>query len=242
MNNRWLTLTLAALAGGALVAPPRAQAQTPQVWQSPAQVPTPPPRKDRWQLAAGGGALWVGSAGLDPFSTDDAVGRFSLSATAVVWRRDHLALAVGLGLDIGTTSAKARGATSELTLAMVSATAEGRYVVSPRLYAFGRLAPGAQRGATRLNEPSAAGSTALIGSFTTAALATSAGGAYCLNGLLPEVGLWLIADAGYLLAPSRPVTLRPDLGDGDIAQLGALDLGTIAPRGAFFRLSFALSY
>jgi hypothetical protein len=248
MKTRWLTLTLAALAGGALVAPPRAQAQTPQGWQSPSptlqtpQVPTPPPRKDRWQVAAGGGALWVGSAGLDPFSNEDAVGRFSLSANGVVWRRDHVALAVGLGMDIGTTSARARGATSELRLTMVSATAEGRYLLAPRFYAFGRLAPGAQHGATRLNEPSAAGSTALIGSFTTAALAASAGAAFCLNGPLAAAGAWLIADGGYLLAPSRPLTLRPDLGDGEIAQLGTLDLGTIAPRGAFFRLSFALSY
>ncbi len=249
--GRWLPVTLAVVAGGALVASPAAQAQAPQgwpqVWQSPEparqtpEVP-PSPRKDRWQVAAGGGALRVGSAGLDPFSTQDAVRRFSLSGSGVVWRRDHLALAVGLGMDIGMTSAEARGATSELVLTMVSATAEGRYLLSPRLYAFGRLAPGAQHGATRLHEPSAAGSTALTGSFTTAALAASAGAAVCLNGLLSTVGLWLIADGGYLLAPSRPLTLRPDLGDGEIAQLGTLDLGTIAPRGAFFRISFALSY
>ena len=250
MKTRWLFVTLAVVAAGALVAPPRAQAQTPQgwpqVWQPPArqtpEVLMPPPRKDRWQVAAGGGALWVGSAGLDPFSTQDAVGRFSLSANGVVWRRDHLALAVGLGMDIGTTSARARGATSELRLTMVSATAEGRSSSPPRLYAFGRLAPGVQHGAARLNEPSAAGSTALTGGFTTAAIAASAGAAFCLNGPSSAPGAWLLADGGYLLAPSRPLTLRPDLGDDEIAQLAPLDLGTIAPRGAFFRISFALSY
>ena len=145
-------------------------------------------------------------------------------------------------MDIGTTSARARGASSRLLLTMVSATAEGRYLLSPRLYAFGRLAPGVQHGATRLNEPSAAGSTALTGGFTTAASPPAPARPSASTGHPRRPAAWVLAEGGYLLAPSRPLTLRPNLGDDEIAQLGTLDLGTIAPRGAFLRISFALSY
>jgi hypothetical protein len=221
---------------------PQAPAELPQVSRPSPTEPEPlRPRGDRWQAAAGGGALMVRSAGLDAFSTSDAVGRFSLGGSVVVWRQDRLALAVGLGLDAGLSRATARGASTELSLTLLSASAEARYHVTPRLYAFGRLAPGIQYGEATLKDSSAPGNRDLLGSFTTVAVATSAGAAVCLNGPTGTVGLWLVLDGGYLFAPSRHLLLRPDLGD-DVAQLAALDLGTIAARGIFGRLSFALSY
>jgi hypothetical protein len=267
---RLLPLAMAALASGIAVMPraqaqlqeqpppppypppqpqasPQGQGDLPQVWQSPQprrpgpELEAPRPRGDHWQAAAGGGAMMVRSAGLDPFSTEDAVGRFSLSVSAVVWRQDRLDLAVGLGLDTGSSSATARGASSELSLALFTASAEVRYHLAPRFYAFGRLAPGVQHGSATLKESSAPGDLNLLGSFTTAALATSVGAAVCLNGQFRTPGAWFILDGGYLLAPSRRVLLRPDLGD-DVAQVASLDLGTIAPRGIFGRLSFALSF
>jgi len=221
---------------------PQAPANMPQVSQpSPPELEAPHPRSDRWQASAGGGALMVRSAGLDPFSTSDALGRFSLTGSVVVWRQDRLALAVGLGLDTGMSSATARGASTELALVMLSASAEARYHLAPRLYAFGRLAPGIQYGEATLKDSSAPGNRDLLGSFTTVAVATSVGAAVCLNGPSGTVGLWLVLDGGYLFAPARQLLLRPDLGD-DVPQVASLDLGTIAARGIFGRLSFALSY
>jgi hypothetical protein len=231
--------------------PPQGRAAAPaaqtQVWQPPHPTPAAPapdatpPRGDRWQAAAGGGALMIRSAGLDPFSTEDALGRFSLSGSVVVWRQERLALAVGLGLDTGSSSAAARSAPSELWLTLVSATAEARYHLAPRLYAFGRLAPGIQHVSATLKDPSTPGYVDLRGGFTTVAVATSVGAAFCINGPSNTVGLWFVLDAGYLLAPSRDLLLRPDVGD-DVAQVASLDLGAIAPRGIFGRAALALSY
>jgi hypothetical protein len=231
---RLLSAALAALASGVALPAAHAQGQLPA-------LEAPRPRGDRWQAAAGGGALMVRSAGLDPFSTEDAVGRFSLSGSTVVWRQDRLALAVGLGLDAGSSSATARDAHSELQMTLVSASAEVRYHLTPRVYALGRLAPGIQHTSAILKDPSAPGFADLRGSFTTVSVATSVGAAFCINGPSNPVGLWVVLDAGYLLAPSRELLLRPDLGD-DVPQVAALDLGPLAVRGIFGRLSFALSY
>jgi hypothetical protein len=246
-SHRLRHLTLALVVSGGL-APLQAQAQTPEIWQSPQPVrpttalPAPVPRADRFQIAAGGGGLFIRSSGLDPFSREDAVGRFSLSLSGVVWSQERLRLAVGLGLDAGTTSASARGASSDLGLTLFSASAEARYTFASRFYAFGRLAPGLQHASARLRESSAPQSAALTDTFTTAALSTSAGVAFNVNGPLAAAGVWFVFDGGYLLAPSRELALRPDLDGNGADQLGTLDLGSIAARGAFFRVSLALSY
>jgi hypothetical protein len=249
--NRGLTRSLTATLLAATLAGPfaarAALAQAPTLWQPPQparalQPDVPPPRSDLWQIAAGGGGLLIKSAGFDPFSTDDGLSRFSLSATRVVWRQERLALAVGLSSDAGTSNAHARGASSELGLLLFSAVAEARYAFGQRVYTFARLSPGVQHGSARLEEPSAPAGSTLVSSFTTPTLAGSAGAAFCLTGPFTSVGAWLVADGGYLLAPSSRLVMRPDIGDAASAPLGALDLGTIAPGGPFLRLSFALSF
>jgi hypothetical protein len=57
----------------------------------------------------------------------------------------------------------------------------------------------------------------------------------------PGRGFWLLADGGYSWAAAQHLVLTPGLG-ADQDKAGALGLGTLAPRGGFFRLAAVLSY
>ena len=201
--------------------------------------PLPPPT---WTLAAGVRTVYVKDPGLDPFATDDGLPQFSLIGTRVIARRDQLALAAGLELDAGGSSATARGASSHLSLTTFSAVLEGRYQPAWRVHLFARLSPGLLHGAASMSDPSAPPTSDLGTSFDTFALEGAAGGAFCIA-VLPatRVGVWLFADGGYTWAAAQHLVLTPSLGP-DQDKAGALDLGTLAPRGGFFRLAIGISY
>src|SRR6185312_8544734 len=130
-------LVVAALLGGASLA--RAQVLE--------RTALPAFRAPTWALAAGVRTAYIKGAGFDPFSSNDAIVGFSLSGTRVLVRDGDLSLAAGVGLDLGTSSASARGVPARLSLTQVSALAEGRYQPWSRFYLFGRLAPGLMHGA-----------------------------------------------------------------------------------------------
>ena len=50
------------------------------------------------------------------------------------------------------------------------------------------------------------------------------------------------ADGGYSWVAGQDLILAPTLSNADQSKSGTLDLGTLAPRGGFFRISVALSY
>ncbi|HLK93455.1 MAG TPA: hypothetical protein VKZ18_26430 [Polyangia bacterium] len=195
-----------------------------------------------WEVEAGVRTMYVKSAGYDPFSTDDALAQFSLAGTRALLRRGGLALVAGVGLDVGGSSATARGAPSSLTLTRVSALVEGRYQPAARLYLFARLAPGLLHGAASIDDVSTPGASSLSTSFDAFSLDAGGGAALCFGDVGSiHLGAWLVADGGYGWVAAQDLVLAPSLGS-DQSKAGALDLGTLAPRGGFFRLSLALSY
>jgi len=199
-------------------------------------------RAPAWQLAAGVRTGFIKDPGYDPFSTNDAFVGFSLSGTRVVVRDGDLSLAAGLGLDVGTSSASARGVPARLSLTRVSAVAEGRYQPWPRFYFFGRLAPGLLHGSAALDDHTSPNGSSLTDGFDLFSLDAAAGAAFCLGAIgTARVGAWLVADGGYGWAPGHHLVLSPAL-DGDQSKAGTLDLGTLAPRGGFFRIALALGY
>jgi hypothetical protein len=195
-----------------------------------------------WELAAGVRTMFIRSAGYDPFSTDDALTQFSLVGTRALVRADHLALVAGLGLDVGGSSATARGAPSSLTLTRVSALVEGRYQPAARLYLFARLAPGLLHAAASIDDVSTPGASSLSTTFDAFSLDAGGGAAFCIGDIgRVHVGAWLLADGGYGWVAAQDLVLAPGLGS-DQSKAGTLDLGTLAPRSGFFRISFAVSY
>ncbi|HXJ20518.1 MAG TPA: hypothetical protein VMT03_09820 [Polyangia bacterium] len=207
----------------------------------PAPAPAPGPAPV-WTVAMGLRTMYVKSAGLDPFSTDDALSQFSLAGTYAFMRRGRLALAAGLELDVGGTGSAARGAASSLSLTTISAVLEGRYQAASRFQLFARLSPGLLHGAASISDPSGLPGAGLGESFDTFSLEAAAGGAFALTAIPgTRVRIWLLADGGYSWAAAQHLLLAPGLG-ADQNKAGALDLGTLAPRGGFFRLAAALSY
>ncbi|HXU63287.1 MAG TPA: hypothetical protein VN962_16415 [Polyangia bacterium] len=225
-------LVVAALLGGASLA--RAQVLE--------RTALPAFRAPTWALAAGVRTAYIKGAGFDPFSSNDAIVGFSLSGTRVLVRDGDLSLAAGVGLDLGTSSASARGVPARLSLTQVSALAEGRYQPWSRFYLFGRLAPGLMHGAATLDDHTSPNGSELTDGFDLFSLDVAAGGAFCLGAIgTARVGAWLVADGGYGWAPSHHLVLSPSL-NGDQDKAGTLDLGTLAPRGGFFRIALALGY
>ncbi len=199
-------------------------------------------RAPAWQLTAGVRTAFIKGAGFDPFSSNDAFVAFSASGTRVVVRDGRLSLVAGVGLDLGTSSARARGAQAGLSMTRVSAVAEGRWQPWQRVYLFGRLAPGLLHGSADLDDGTSPNGSSLTDSFDTFSLDAAAGAAFCLAAVGgARVGAWLVADGGYGWAPSQHLLLAPALG-GDQDKAGTLDLGTLAPRGGFFRIAVAVGF
>jgi hypothetical protein len=161
----------------------------------------------------------------------------------VIARSGRLSVALGVGLDVGSARATARNAPSSLSLTHPSALAEGRYQAWPRLYLFARVAPGLVHGTATIDDASSPASSGLTTDFDAFSLDAGGGGAFCLGAVgTARLGVWLLADGGYGWVAAQDLVLAPTLGAADQSKSGTLDLGTLAPRGGFFRISMALSY
>ena len=196
----------------------------------------------RWMLAAGVRTFYIKGAGYDPFSSDDGFVQFSLAGSRALVRRDDLSLAGGVGLDVGGSSAHARGSATDLRLTRVSALLEGRYQPASRLYLFARVAPGLLHGSAEVDDESSPARATLETTFDTFSLDVGAGAALRLGAVVRrEIGVWLVADGGYGWAAAQSLVLSPSLGN-DSNKAGSLELPALAPRGGFFRVALALSY
>jgi hypothetical protein len=139
--------------------------------------------------------------------------------------------------------ARARGAETGLSVHRITLGAEGRYHVLRRLYAFGRVAPGALNTATTFHdrvvgEDRELSSWGVAADFSGGAAFEFAGDA---RGKSQRPRGWIMADGGYGWAQSTKLDYEPN----DIAspvRLQPLSLGELSVRGGFFRVSLAITY
>jgi hypothetical protein len=200
------------------------------------------PRAETWQASAGLRTMLVRSAGYDPFSGNDVLPQFSLGIERLVVRSGALVFAAGIGGDYGRTSSRARGASSELTVGRISLIAEGRYQPWERGYGFVRVAPGWLGVAATLTDASSPNGAVLEDSFGVLSADISAGAAARLSPAPDPVAAWVTLEGGYAWAASHHLRLAPGAAPRDQAKLAPLDLGTIDPRGVFFRLALVITY
>lgn len=201
-----------------------------------------PVRDHRWQVTAGGrGSLYRG-AGYDPFSTNDVLPQFSTTVTWSLPRRPGSAVSSAVGVigEIGQSNAQARGADADLSVTRVGLVLEERFSPTRWGYVFARVSPGWMAVEAKLRDP--ASPATLQSSSSSFALDASLGLAANLNPGVRGVGFWLVGDGGYGWAPSSELALTPALASADAAKAGTTSLGTLAPRGAFFRAGVALSF
>jgi len=196
---------------------------------------------DRWQAALGMRTSWIGSAAFDPFSDDDTLAQGSLVVTrGLDVGARPLALALGLSLDLGHSDATTRGIDADLDLQRIAVVLEPRFLLVPGLFVGGRLAPGVQRVAASLHDPSAPSTLATAFRTPSVDVSLTAGGR--LNPAGARAGVWLLAEGGYGWSPSHDLTLSPRLSARDASKAGTISLGTLAPRAPFMRISLALTY
>ena len=226
---------LAALAIVALSASAPAAAQMIERWRTK-------PRAETWQAAVGVRSMLVRSAGYDPFSGNDTLTQLSLGVEHLVVRSGAFVFAAGIGGDYGQNSSKARGASTQLVVGRISLIAEGRYQPWERGYGFVRFAPGWLGMTATLTDASAPNAGTLEDSFGVLSAETSAGAAARLSPAPDPIAAWITLEGGYSWAGSHHLLLAPGAAPRDQAKLAPLDLGTIDPRGAFFRLALAITY
>jgi len=200
------------------------------------------PKAETWQAAAGLRTNLVRSTGYDPFSGDDILAQLSLGIEHVILRSDRFVFAAGIGGDYGRTSSMARGASSELAVGRISLIAEGRYQPWERGYGFVRFAPGWLGMAASLTDASAPNAATLEDRFGVLSADISAGAAARLSPAPDPIAAWVTLEGGYSWAGSHHLQLAPGAAARDQAKLAPLDLGTIDPRGGFFRLALVVTY
>jgi hypothetical protein len=200
------------------------------------------PKPETWQGAAGVRTMLVRSAGFDPFSSRDTLIQLSLAVERVVLRSDAFVFAAGIGGDFGQNSSKARGAPTQLQAGRIALIGEGRYQPWERGYGFVRFAPGLLAMDAQVTDASTPNAAPLEDSFGLFSADMSAGAAARLSPAPNPVAAWVTLEGGYSWAGSHHLLLAPSAADRDQSKLAPLDLGTIDPRGAFFRLALAITY
>jgi len=197
-----------------------------------------------WLVSIGWRQGFVSNSGLDPFSENNAVPQFSLGAGRTLLADGNLSL-VGMAIwDVGMLESSARGAKTTLAVNRLTLGAEGRYHFVRRLYAFGRLAPGALNWSASL-EDGVAGLTQTDSAWSFAG-DLSAGAAFefagAERGASKRPRAWIAFDGGYGWAGSSKLDLKPENEAEAPVRAQPLALGELAVRGPFLRFSVSGTY
>jgi hypothetical protein len=201
-------------------------------------------RESFWQGELGVRSQFVKDPGYDPFSTNDVFAQVSLGVTRTIWSEDRLSFAPGIIWDYGERNATARGQNTSLSAHRLALSLEGRYHLFPWAYGLLRVTPGALRQAAELEDSTSPAK--FVAAEWVFALDASAGAVFLLGPHAEEssspVRWWLGAEGGYAYAGSTSLVMHPDLAADDPRRTGNLDLGTLAMRGAFFRVYGCVTY
>ena len=209
-------------------------------------VPEKPVKPYSWfRFGLGARIGYIPNEGLDPFAKNDVLAQVSIDVSRTLMASGRTSFALGLGWD-GVTrgSVTARGQGAELTVHRLSVPLEGRYHITPWLYGFGRVAPGAGILIARVND--AAAPTTLGSTRGVFSLDASAGASFLLIGHGPpdrrRFRLWATHELGYGWTSSASFALGTNSRDEVLGIEEPARLGEIALRGFFFRLGIAATY
>ncbi|HLK37366.1 MAG TPA: hypothetical protein VKU41_11480 [Polyangiaceae bacterium] len=230
-------LALALAFGLAVLGARGARAQT----SPPSDAPAPAPADGRQELIGrlelGYRGSFVGSSGFDPFSDNDYLPQFSLEGSRTIFQRGAFSFAPGLALDVGGTSATARGDDTSLSMQRVEVPLEGRLHFGRWGYAFLRVAPGAAVLSAQVQDSNSP--QPLTKSRWLYATDLSAGYSWLVwPGAKPW--FWLQAEFGYGFVASERLTLQPST--QTTPPVAGVDLGDLSLSGPFLRIAAAVSY
>ncbi len=206
--------------------------------------PGPPGREVVGRLEVGYRGVFVTNPGYNPFSTQDYFSGASFAVSRALVAESGFSFAAGLAWDFGSSGAMSRGDSAKLEVNRFMVPLEGRLHAGAFGYAFVRVAPGIAGERVEISEASAPSS--LAKSQWLFAADASAGYAFPLVPVPPRLGrsarLWLVGDGGYSWVADQHVSLTSSPAPGSAPMVNTIDLGTLGLRGAFFRVSAAVSY
>jgi hypothetical protein len=195
------------------------------------------------RLDIGGRGQLIKNAGLDPFSTNDAIGQFSLAASYAFWARDRLSLAAVVGFDYGGSSANVRSDQASLDLKHFTLAPEARYHVLRVLALTAKLGPTVTREAA---EVSGGLDTTLVRTAWKFGFDATLGAAVELwgyrNGSSNKPRLWLAGEAGYGWTAPMSLTFKPDESGSVPQRLTPLAFQDLTLAGPLFRITAGLSF
>lgn len=199
--------------------------------------------QEHWLLSFGFRQSFVTHEGFDFFSKNNFLPQLNISLGRTLYASGPLSIAALLLWDWGSTEASARGANTGLIVNRLTVGGEGRFHILRRLYAFGRIAPGALNATTTLrdrivNEDRETSNWAFAADFSGGAAFEFAGDA---RGHSSHPRGFVSADAGYGWAQSTKLDYEPE-GPTSPVRLQPLSLGELALRGGFFRVSAIMTY
>jgi hypothetical protein len=164
-------------------------------------------------------------------------------AGRVIYASGPISIAALLAWDWGSVESDARGAKTALEVNRFTLGAEGRFHVLRRVYAFGRVAPGALNAATSFSDRIVGADRKVDGWGFATDLSLGAGFEFAgdARGASSRPRGFLVAEGGYGWAQSMDLVYEA-AGDSNPVRLQPLDLGELAIRGGYFRLSAAITY
>jgi hypothetical protein len=204
----------------------------------------PRPTFDPWKLSAGLRVGYIRTRGFDSFADDNALPQFSLEGTYAFLRSDRIALAVGLGWDVGGRTGALRQLDTNLGVHRFSVPIEGRLAVLPWLWATGKVSPGASLMLASVQDPSAPAD--LEGSAWALSADASVGAAFVLG---PKTAASRAPrfvfgpEIGYAIATRPTLRVQPDRDEDDVLGAdGSTTLTRLALSGVFWRLSAGATF
>ena len=207
-----------------------------------AAAPAPPP--ERFRVNAGLRVSYPSTTGFDQFGDVNTLPQFSIDGTYAFHRSGRLALAAGLGWDVGGRTGTLRTLETSLTVHRFLVPIEARYDVTSWVWAFGKIAPGAALVLTAVDEPSAPDT--LKGSGWAFAADLSVGTTFVVGRRKPgktTPRFLLTPEIGYSLTTAAPATL--ETGRAEENTLGtdeATRLDPVALGGIFWRASVGIAF
>ena len=211
-----------------LLFPARAFAQ--DVAPEPASFPV-----KFWSIDAGMRQTFIKDHAYDPYSTNDALGQFSIGMARTTIVRGNITFAPGFRWDVGSSTATARGAETSFLAHRLTVPLETRLHAERWLYVFARFAPGAIYQRSRVVDSSI--SEPMIDTAWVPAADISAGASFRFA---PHV--WATPELGYAWAGRASAALSPKTDAEDPRAFGTLSMTGVTVRGIFLRVNVTTTF
>ena len=218
-----------------VAAPPKADVAAPS--KAASRVP-------EINLAFGVRSMIVPSAGLDPFSANDAFSQVSFAAGPTLARIGAVSFAALAEWNFGKLDETARGETSSLAIHRLGVGLESRLQLARRLALFARVSPAAVHLRGSIVVPDL--ERPLVSRSWSWSLDTTAGVAFMFANTGPRAAptsrFWFTGELGYGFAGESAMSYKPLADDEDPRTYGAITLPALRPAGALARFAVAVSF